>query len=1172
MIKGLSLPQNTVPDLEHYRAEDPNVLQRRASDPGVSVWVGASAGTGKTKVLTDRVLRLLLPRADGSPGAAPHKILCLTFTKAGAGEMALRVSETLARWAVMPETGDTEAEGTEKTLRKELRQLLGHDAGAAEITAARRLFADVIDTPGGLKIMTIHAFCQSVLARFPLEAEINPHFVVLEESQSSALLAAAQSRVLKQAQDDKASLLSESLQNVAEAINGDQFFLILKSVVQERRNLQRYMAGDQDFDRFYTNLCAVLNVLPGRHPDILLQDFCDIGAMAAEKLRDAAKVMLQHGGKTDNAAAQYILDWLAAEKTERMDLFSAYKKVFLTNNNELRQKLVSKPVSLKNPDIPEILLREAELVLALLEAMNAARTALLTRDLFRLCGAILIVYQDLKAERGGLDFSDLVLRTLDLLQNAMAGGGADWVQYKLDHGLEHMLIDEAQDTNPEQWQIIEALCAEFFAGHGAGDIARTVFTVGDEKQSIYSFQRASPEEFARMKKDFAAKVGAAGRAWQSVPMNISFRSTRSVLEAVDAVFAQDVARKGLGDVPVQHHAFRRQQAGLVELWPLFKTQGADETDLWDPHAAPEETDSGAQQLSLHIAQRVKKWLDTREVLPAHGRAIRPGDIMILVRTRGALVNRIAQALKNMNIPVSGLDRMVLGEQIAVQDALAAMAFVLQPQDDLNLACLLKSPFIGMDEETLYTMSIEREGKSLWEAVQARAPVDLRQYLERLKTRGCKAGPFAFLSDLLQEPCPGDEMSGRRAMAGRLGHDCMDSLDELINIAIAFERDNNASLQHFIQAQQKSEIEIKREQEGGRDEVRIMTVHGSKGLQAPIVILPDTTSLASAPGKPEKRLLWPKQGARVLPLWSPRKDMDCKVFREALAVLDGRVEEEYRRLLYVAMTRAEDRLYIAGAEGKNAAPGNCWYNLVKTGLEQLKGVEKDGDVLRLSNWQEGPPDQKPRAEESAIVKEPLPEWLMRAAAQEPQNKSIVRPSYSDEAALSPLAGAENKRFLRGNLTHKLLQVLPDIPVPRRRDVAQEYLARYGQALEEVAREDVVIEVLKILEHSDFADIFGAGSLAEVPITGQIEGRGLVSGQIDRLLVREKEILIIDFKTNRPPPQDLKNIPPVYRAQMEIYAEVLRRIYPDRPVRAALLWTDGPFLMEIPFPEKTRESAA
>ncbi|HOO80928.1 MAG TPA: double-strand break repair helicase AddA [Alphaproteobacteria bacterium] len=1160
---------------ETVREVEPNVLQRRASRPDASVWVSASAGTGKTKVLTDRVLRLLLPREERPgqiiPGAPAHKILCLTFTKAAASEMALRISKTLSAWAIMPLDGP---EGT-KTLYAELRGLLGRAPSTIEIKAARKLFADTIDVPGGLKIMTIHAFCQSILGRFPLEAGINPHLTILEDSASEALLTAARNRAFANAEKQPGSELGQALERIAATINEDQFLSLLNDITRERRQLARLKARYFDLEGLYSALCVHLGIAPHTTPQNLLNDACSDESFNANALRSAALTM-QKGKGQDQTNAEIIFNWLAASTEQRMQDFSLYQSAFLKKSDgQIKARLALKNSIEANPEILDILTREGERLIALKDAMAASSSAALTRDILILGESILDEYEILKTGQGALDFDDLILKTLDLLRGKSMGLNAvnagSWVHYKLDQGLDHILIDEAQDTNPEQWQIIEALCDEFYSNAPDNNMTRTVFTVGDEKQSIYSFQRASPEEFARMQSDFERKTKNALQTWDSVPMNISFRSTSSVLNAVDSVFAAAHTRKGLSALPIEHTAFRRGQAGLVELWPLFESDECGQTDLWTPLTSAEEAQTGRKKLSVHIAKTIKTWLSTQEILPSKACPIRPGDIMILVRTRSNLVNQIAYELKNLNVPVSGLDRMVLSQELAVQDLLAAAECALQPLDDLTLASVLKSPLIGLNEDEIFNLSAYRGKKSLWESLQASDHQKITAYLKNLLTLSKKTTPFEFFSHILQSPCPTDTISARRAIMRRLGKDTLDPLDELLSLARTVEKQSPPSLQKFIHDRRASHQEIKREHHSDNGEtdgeVRIMTIHGSKGLQAPIVILPDTiTSAAKEAARAEKRLLWPNQTGLNLPLWSPRKECDYQAYREAMGALNQRLDEEYRRLLYVAMTRAEDRLYIGGALGKSQSPeklpGGCWYDLIAQGLQNLEDIEdlKNGG-LRLTNPQIHEPEKPKVPGKTAPLIEPTPQWLHTHPPSESQTTTIIRPSHIADTAISPLQGTNNQRFVRGNLTHKLLQLLPTIPRKNWENTAQAFLKRYAKTLSAEIRGEIACETLKVLNHPDFAPLFGPGSMAEVPISGHLEGKGLISGQIDRLYIDENTISIIDYKTNRPPPENPAQIPEIYRSQMHTYAAVLKKIYPGRTIHAALLWTDGPILMPL-----------
>ena len=1143
-------PQNAP---ESARDIDPNTLQRRASTPDTSVWVSASAGTGKTKVLTDRVLRLLLPREDGRPGTPAHKILCLTFTKAAASEMALRLSKTLAQWAVLPLIAPEE----EKSLTGELENLLGRAPTEVEIEAARKCFADVIDTPGGLKIMTIHAFCQSILGRFPLESKVSPHFTVMEEAQTNRLM--QQARIAALASET----LSEPLQHIAAAISEDHFQELLTAIARERSQLQRLLNKHKNVGGLHKAICDYLGIPPEQTPEALLSEACQDKAFESKALREAARTMAELGGKNDKTAAQRLQSWLGADIQNRADTIAEYKRAVLTKDDIPKAKMASKAVCEASPDIPEILGREATRLLTLQNQINTTTSAVLTRDLLTLGQAILETYNALKADQGALDFDDLILKTRALLSKTDISG---WIHYKLDQGLDHILVDEAQDTNPEQWEIIEKLCTEFFDNAAHNETLRTVFIVGDEKQSIYSFQRASPAEFQRMQSDFKTRVQNADLRWDSVPMNISFRSVKSVLQAVDAVFKDPAARKGLGNLEIKHTAHRRGQAGLVELWPVFESDEGQEADLWTPLKEPQDQQSGQKKLAVYIAQTIKNWIDKGKKLESRNRNITAGDILILVRTRSKLVTQIARELKNLNIPLSGLDRMVLSEELAVQDLLAAAEFALQPLDDLTLACVLKSPLIGIDEETLYNLAIDRDGESLFSRIKTRKP-DIAAYLQDLQTRAAKLTPFTFLSHILRAPCPADEISGRRAFMARLGKDAMDPIDELLSLAGQYEQNETASLQGFIQQQKTGSTQIKREQHAHSDEVRIMTVHGAKGLQAPVVILPDTIATTnSAPNRAEKRLLWPNQTDLEIPLWSPRKDMNYSAYIDAMAALDDKLDQEYRRLLYVAMTRAEDHLYIGGALNKKQKPENlpegCWYSLIQKGLEALKaGPADENGALRLTNTQTKDPDKTDQGTEKEQRLTNPPAWLHVQAPPETQKSPVFRPSHALETSNSPLKNEGTYRFLRGNLTHKLLQLLPEIPAQKRKQASTAFLERYGSELNADIQTQIIEETLQILENPEFVELFGPKSQAEVPITGEIAGKGLISGQIDRLCITDDEILIIDYKTNRPPPKNESAVPQIYLEQMQTYAAVLEQIYPGRKIKACLLWTDGPILMPL-----------
>ncbi|HEY8190637.1 MAG TPA: 3'-5' exonuclease, partial [Micavibrio sp.] len=725
----------------------------------------------------------------------------------------------------------------------------------------------------------------------------------------------------------------------------------------------------------------------------------------------------------------------------------------------------------------------------------------------------------------------------------------------------------------EQWDIIHALCAPFFEGSGVRDeIDRTIFAVGDEKQSIFGFQRAAPEKFRQAEQLYKVKADAAQKRFESIPMTMSFRSAASILALTDKVFDVLEPWKAMGlpdGARVRHSSFREGQAGRVELWPLVETAKPENPEPWTLPLAVEDSENAEALLAQRIAVFIKKWIEDGEILESHDRPIAPGDIMILVRFRGTLVDHIVRALKSLKIPLSGVDRMRLADQIAVQDILAAASFALLPEDDLTLACLLKSPLVGLSEEQLYDVAIDRDGKSLWAAAKIHLPAPIAGWLSGLIAMAGTIHPYEFFSRILHTPCPADPQgSGLRAMIKRLGEDSTDPLEEFLNAALQYETDHTPSLQQFLHWQAEGNSDIKREMENAGDKVRIMTVHGSKGLQSPIVILPDTVHAGGSIARtgPAERIIW-RDGDM---LWSPREEDDCLIYADLLAGRKARLAEEYNRLLYVALTRAADRLYIAGCvKGSRSKPADeCWYKKVERAFEAFKTAPAEGFVFeegpletdsaaptwqRISNPQQSDPDRKknPEREQDIVPACEDWSWMDRDPPQEenpPRPFMPSRPSDPDPAMRSPLdAVLDPSRFRRGNVTHKLLQFLPGLPPAQWEQAAIRFVA--AQDLDAAVKAGIVAETLAILTHPDFAAIFGPGSMAEVPVTGLV-GRNLISGQIDRLLITEAEIVIVDYKTNRPPPADPRHIPSAYRAQLKAYRDTLEAIYPGRPIRTFL----------------------
>jgi ATP-dependent helicase/nuclease subunit A len=1134
------------PARDRARAE-----QRRASDPAVSAFVAASAGSGKTKLLTDRLLRLMLGGAD------PARILCLTFTKAAAAEMALRLQATLGRWVTLPDAA----------LDAALAELDIAPA-PAQRAAARALFARVLDLPGGARIGTIHAFCQSLLRRFPLEAQLTPHFGLLAEADADLAVRAAQEEVLAGAHG---IARRAALQALAGTISLDQFGALAAALRRDPERLRQALRGGPEA------LQAALTRALGGAPD-------DASALAAAvawaehaALHVACTALARLGSAKVAERAERLLAWLGLAPAERAENWAQWCGEFLLGDGAPRgpAALINPKLAADRPDLAAALAAEQQRILDVEDARRAPLVAAFSAALAGLAHPVAEAFASRKQRSGLLDFDDLIARTGTLLVDP----GAAWVLYKLDGGLDHLLLDEVQDTAPAQWRIAAALTVEFFAGAGAReDVARTVFAVGDRKQSIYSFQGADPDAFAQFRESLRGRVAAAGLPWEDVTLDVSFRSTEPVLALVDAVFAAPAAAAGVGE-GLRHHADRAGHAGSVELWPLVPPPEVAPPVPWQ---VPERN-LGGRSAMLRLADALAGWI-AREtggatLLASRGRPLAPGDVLVLVRRRNAFGRALVRALKQRGVPVAGLDRLVLTEQPAVADLLALADVLLLPQDDLALAAVLTSPLGGLADPSLMELAAPREG-TLWEALCDRAGerpewLAARRFLAALFARVDYASPHALFAEAL------GPLGGRARLLARLGPDAAEPIDELLNAALAYAALHPPAMQGFLHWLRASGAEVKREAEGAGGSVRVMTVHGAKGLQAPLVILPDTTALPPD----EERLLWTAAEGTPLPVWAPRKALSCAGFERLREAAARRRLEEHNRLLYVALTRAEDRLVVCGWQPGKDPPDTSWYRLVASGFRALGAapapLEGVPDPWAETCLRHAAPQRRP-PERPALAAAPAaagafppwaggpPDWHPAPPPPEPAPPVPLAPSRPEAAAFGPLPAAASplaerdatgQRFRRGRLVHALLQHLPALPAPERPGAARRYLDRAGLGLPPGETGRIAADVLAVLEDARLAPLFGPAGRAEVPLAGVVAGR-VVGGLVDRLAVLPDRVLIADYKANRTPPATVADVPLPYLRQMAAYRAVLRAIHPDRPVACALVWTTGARVMELP----------
>jgi ATP-dependent helicase/nuclease subunit A len=703
--------------------------QRLGSDPGWSAWVSASAGSGKTKVLKDRVLRLLL--AD----VPPAKILCLTFTKAASAEMSNRIADQLAKWSAMSD-GD---------LAKDIREVSGHSPTLELVARARRLFARVLDTPGGMKIMTIHAFCQSLLRRFPLEAAVAPHFTLIEERDATALLGEARDEMLNAARAESDPALRQALDGVVARMLEGRLNDLMKELFGRRARFER-LIGSADMPAIRAALRTTLGVGADETRESVLREAVVDSAFQKAALHRAATAMAS-GKKTDVERANQVKGWLEQSIDWRMESFDDYYGVFLTQKRTIQDKLPTKGVESTYPGTAAVLETEARRLLTVGERLRAVEVAAATEALIHVSADVLRRYTRRKAVAAQLDYEDLILKTVDLLQRP---GIAPWVLYKLDGGIDHVLIDEAQDTNPEQWRVIDKLTDEFFAGQGTSENPRSIFAVGDRKQSIFSFQGAQPDEFLRFRQHFHDRA----QRFQRVDLNVSFRSTHAVLEIVDTVFGGG-ARAGVSDEPITHRVSRIGEYGEIVVWPIAAAVKTEPPAPWQPPTVRELAAAPEARLAESIATEIAHLVATAATRQrGEPRRLGPGDIMILVRNRTKFMDLMVRALKRRAIPVVGVDRMTLLDQIAVMDLIAFCRFLLLPDDDLNLAALLKSPLVGMTEDELFAVCIDRGGRHVWQRVQELADAmpaaqRARDLLEPFLNRAGFATPSAQLSELLE---------------------------------------------------------------------------------------------------------------------------------------------------------------------------------------------------------------------------------------------------------------------------------------------------------------------------------------------------------------------------------------------------------------------------------------
>ena len=1111
--------------------------QADASDPAMHVWLSASAGTGKTQVLAARVFRLLLRGVD--PGA----ILCLTFTKAGAAEMAERVNDRLARWVRMPATD----------LSNDLRAL-GESGGPEQQDRARTLFAKVLDAPGGgLRVQTIHGFCQGLLAAFPIEAGLTPGFRPLEGREESILLRETLAGMLADAESEgrerPVTIIGALSRRLGEG--AAEGFLI--ECARRADALEALPSGIGPWLRRQLELPS---------GDIAEVVAAGCGALDVQAIRLVGELNGQWGTKGGLARADAVAAWLARDAAGRAETLAELHGVWAKKDGEPRS--FGKGQAPPDPRYAEVAAALHGPCADLLGLIPRAAYADLLADGLDVGRDYARAYRAAKRRVGGVDFDDLIQTVVRLLGQPGIG---DWVRFKLDQQTTHVLIDEAQDTNAHQWAIVRALADEFFVGRGihAPD-TRTLFTVGDYKQAIFGFQGTDPVQFEAAEKYFGQRAEEAlgpedwapherGLPMARLSLTHSFRSTRPVLEFVDAAL-QALPEPGLGTFDaVEPHASEVKGPGRVTLWPPVTAGG-------DPGDEEGWIDEPVRELAGTVARAVKSWLAHGRMLESKGRPLRPEDVMILVKRRGEVASLLVARLHAEGVPVAGVDRLRLTAPLAVQDLLAAVRFALQPEDDLSLASLLVSPLIGWTQDELMAAAPREQGR-LWRHLQATQPDERLAPLRDLLARADLTTPYQLLEEMLSGP-----LDGRRKLLARLGAEARDPIEELLNAALQFESTTAPSLQRFLDWFDRGEVEIKRDPSQPLDAVRVMTAHGAKGLQAPVVILAD--ACVDPTKGPRTTVAWTyENGKPPLPIFRPSGAEAGGPLEAALAAIRQRELEEHWRLFYVAATRAEEQLVIAGSLGKQAngtPPAQSWYAVAAQAMDDLGVATTEGERVFTGRESASPVPRRDEAAPAAAAEATLPDWARRAAPVEARPPRPLAPSSlgADAVADPPPTPALRAAAERGRLLHRLFERLPGVAPEQRAAAADRWLRDTGGVADAARRDEIAGSVCRIIGDPAFAALFGPESLAEAPVTAVVADGLVVAGTVDRLLVTPDRVRVVDFKTGRRAPASLAEIPPYHLRQMAAYAAALRVIFPGRTIEAALLYTAGPVLFDLPEP--------
>lgn len=1107
--------------------------QKIAANPDFSVYVSASAGSGKTKVLTDRVLRLLLEGND------PAKIICLTYTKAAASEMLSRITDKINSWLLL----------ADDDLRCQLEDLTNHKISTEQLTLARKLYFNIIDDIDGIKIYTIHSFCQNIIKKFPIEAGIPPHFKLMDDNSSNALLEESKIRLLTNyvIYDDeiKSEQITKALKNIASSSSEKNFVDNIKSIIVNKEKFYD-LFEERTLEQIESDLCDKFAInLNDSEEEIIYQSYKNYDKNLIDQYTD---ILFSSTKLTQNKASKIKLFFDKIDsKNNIISNFDIYKSVFYNSDlTNLNKSLVTKDIETNHAEIFLWLSLEREKIINVIDKINSVKLINTTINQLHIAEAILTLYNQLKLNMGLIDYNDLIAKAKNLLSDQTMSA---WILYKLDGGIDHLLIDESQDTSPMQWQVVEAICEEFFSGDGAVEKDRTLFIVGDEKQSIYSFQGADPKVFNAVQHKFSIKAEYAQKQWKNISLDRSFRSVEAVLNVVDKVFCYAQIKQSISADYKNHISHRKGQYGKVEIWPIEK-KPQDSAEIFTIPNKIRENQTVEANLAKKIADNVEDWLSKKRIIKASAKVIAPDDIMILLKKRGTVFAEIIKEFEKRNIPISGSDRVNVKKTLIAQDLIAFANFLLNTSDDLSLAGLLKSPFIGVCERDLFQICHNRGENSIWSVLKNsdnEEHIKIHEYLSEILYKVDVVSTFDLFHHIINS---NDSLT---KIYANNGFEAKEIINEFMSLVLQYQKTNTPSLQGFLQWFKSQNSDVKRELQKNNGEVRIMTVHASKGLQSPIVIIPDAASTLT---KNQDNILFDDND---IMFFNSTKELNlhCKSLR------DNNFQSEineYYRLLYVAMTRAEDELYIAGLCRSEKTAENSWYDIIEKEMQKMakkiddKLIYEVGEgaaVREISNY----------SDESTAVPS-LPSLFKNKLEDNNSSEQfdVINPSKIENSDFDNNFDNDNKASLRGKIIHNLLQFLPEIIAENRKIQAQKYIEKHGDILNSAQKTQILADVCAVMESENTKFLFSHNAKAEVPIIGKINGK-TISGRIDRLIIKDDEIIVVDYKTTINIPNNISQINKSSLRQLDIYQQIIANIYPNKKVKACIVWTSNASTMFV-----------